>query len=338
LKLENWAQIKDDFTDSLLLGNGSSIALHKHLSYSSLYKQACDNSLLNPKIQSLFDYFHTDNFEVLLRLLLHAKLINKSLDIKESKTSEAYKQIKNTLVKTIADVHPLHQDVSSHLLKMADFMKNFSRVFSLNYDLLVYWSMLTGNDHYGQWFKDGFTGDDGSFDEDYKRLFQPYGEVKGATFVFYPHGSLFIATDLFGNELKVSSTEDKYLINTILSQWGDGNHNDNLIPLFVSEGKSLEKLQRIRRSGYLNRVYENELSNLSESLVVYGWSLDKQDKHILDALAKANLQSIAISIHKGKGDWETKCKENKTKLSKIRTLNKVKLRFFDAESTGCWIY
>jgi hypothetical protein len=342
MHLEKWINIKDDFakddgTCDLLMGNGASIAIHQELSYSSLYKQACESELLNSKIQNLFKYFHTDNFEILLKLLLHAKLINESLKIKEDETAKAYQEIKQALVKTVVSVHPTHDLIKCYLSPMADFMKPFKRVFSLNYDLLVYWAMLTGNDKYGLWFKDGFTQENGSFDLDYQRLFKPYANVKGSTFVFYPHGSLFLATDLFGNEVKVCNSNSSYLIEAILDRWGDGSNKNDRIPLFVSEGSSPEKLMRIKRSSYLNRIYENELSNLEETLVIYGWSFDKQDKHILDSLTKKNLDSIAISVHKGK-EWESKCNEIQQKLKKYKSLKNCKLKFFDAESNDCWIH
>ena len=94
---------------------------------------------------------------------------------------------------------------------MAEFMKRFETVLSLNYDLLVYWAMLKGNDEYGNWFKDGFI-DEGRFDNDYEVLREPLGAER-ATLVFYPHGNLILATDLIGDEVKLSRSGEKYVLD-----------------------------------------------------------------------------------------------------------------------------
>ncbi len=41
----------------------------------------------------------------------------------------------------------------------------------------------------------------------------------------------------------------------------------------------------IRRSHYLTNVYEEVLPAIGESLVVYGWSFDERDQHVLNAIS-----------------------------------------------------
>lgn len=338
-KIHKWEDIKDRFTHNLLLGNGASIAVHGDLSYRSLYEKACKSGVLTKNLQELFKYFHTTNFEVLLRLLLHTKLINQALEVNdEGKTTDAYQEVKNALVTTVIDVHPKYDEVKPFLKPIARFMKSFIRVLCLNYDLLVYWAMLAGNDLYGKWFKDGFINNDGSFNNDYDFLYNPYYGVEGSTLVFYPHGSLFLATDFSGNEVKLYSSDEHYLLETISSQWGKGDQIKDYIPLFVSEGNTKQKLSRIRQSNYLDTVYDSELSMLDESLVIYGWSVGKQDAHILDALAKGTLKEIAISVYKEDDDWKSNCDGVEKTIRKKRNLRDCKIYFFDAESKGCWIY
>ncbi|MDP2932232.1 MAG: DUF4917 family protein [Chloroflexota bacterium] len=337
--LHDWLDIKDVFGHNLLLGNGASIAVHPDLSYKSLYAQACESGALTSNVQELFKTFHTENFEVLLRLLLHAKLINEAFNIDdEGKIGQAYQQVKDALVKTVIDVHPKYDRVNYLLKPIADFMRSFKRVFCLNYDLLVYWAMLVGNDQYGTWFKDAFIEEDGSFKNDYGFLFSPHFTATGATVVFYPHGNLFLATDFFGNEVKLAGSDEERLLEKLLSQWGKGNQIEDYIPLFVSEGNTGEKLHRIRRSNYLDTVYDSELSTLEDSLVIYGWRIDKQDLHILDAIGKGKLAEIAISIYKKENDWQSNCDEVEAKIRKNPGLKQCELVFFDAESEGCWIH
>lgn len=55
-------------------------------------------------------------------------------------------------------MHPEYNLVSDYLPSMYQFLKEFDTVFSLNYDLLVYWTMTYGrlNIKDGHQFKDCF--------------------------------------------------------------------------------------------------------------------------------------------------------------------------------------
>ena len=55
-----------------------------------------------------------------------------------------------------------------------------------------------------------------------------------------------------------------------------------IMPLFVSEGKSKEKLKAIERSNYLSFCYES-LEISEQKLVIFGSSLSDQDSHIANA-------------------------------------------------------
>lgn len=79
-KIFQWSDIKDEFNGgAILLGNGASIAIDDSFAYGSLKEHATDNGLLTDDIQSLFDFFHTDDFELILRIVWQATNVNKSL-------------------------------------------------------------------------------------------------------------------------------------------------------------------------------------------------------------------------------------------------------------------
>lgn len=42
-----WEDIKKDFTDCLLIGNGSSIAIHPSLLYNSLYSESVSRKIIS---------------------------------------------------------------------------------------------------------------------------------------------------------------------------------------------------------------------------------------------------------------------------------------------------
>lgn len=334
-KVFNWRELKDDFTDKLLLGNGASIAVCESFKYKSLYEEACKSGVLDRKSRALFKHFKTTDFEYVLRLLSQTNKINTLLDIKEDYTFEFYKALRDTLIKTITDIHPAYEDVESSLPTIAEFMKQFNTVLSLNYDLLVYWAMLKGNDKYGQWFKDAFV-DDGKFRNEFVSLYEPY-EAEGATLVFYPHGNLIFATEIFGDEVKLTRAgEETYLLDKIISKWRRGNH----IPLFVSEGDTAEKLRAIRRSNYLDTIYDYALEQPSNTLVIYGWAMRDDDTHVLRALIKSRPQKIAISVHEESEDVESYSQRVTYLISgmrrKLQKKHKYEIYFFNAESKGCW--
>jgi hypothetical protein len=333
MQLHNWSDIQNRFKDYILLGNGASIAIDDRLSYHSLYEQVCESGRLSGEITTMFERFETTNFEFIMKLLLQTSRVNKVLKIKDEKTRGFYYEIRDSLISTVRDIHPTYQSVEHLLFRIADFLSNFKTVLSLNYDLLVYWSMLTGNDKFEcQWFKDCYI--EGEFQKDFNWLYNPHPPAKGATLVFYPHGNLFLATDIYGNEEKLSRTEDEFLLETILARWKEKDY----IPLFVSEGNSPEKFRAITRSSYLNTVYDSILSKIRNSLVIYGWSASEQDEHILNAIDHRGITDIAVSVHTTNPDWESYCEKIEDWLAGTRHLKESKVCFFDSQCEGCWIY
>jgi hypothetical protein len=330
--LTNWSEIKQKFSSSILLGNGSSISVDPRFSYTLLYEKVKNYSNLNTELLDLFMQYDTNNFELILRLLLETSQVNKVLRIQDLKTKEYYLELRKALIETIRIIHPDYDEVKFKLSKIATFLSRFNTVVNLNYDLLIYWAMMAFNAINGTWFKDCFVH--GKFEKDFGFMRKPTAGAKGATLVFYPHGSLFLATEPFTGEAKLSSLENKTLLETVLRMW----EQENYIPLFVSEGTSKEKFAAITRNNYLNTVYDDVLPRMSKSLLIYGWSLSEQDDHIINAIARQYVDNIAISVYKGNKNWEEFCDFTEEKIKNKYKLAKCNVYFFDAESPGCWIY
>lgn len=334
MELYKWDTIKNRFKlGTLLLGNGSSIAVDNRLSYKSLYDQVCNSGKLSNEVLGIFKYFNTTNFEFIMKLLLEASQINTVLNINEIKPINYYYELRNALINTVREIHPTYKQVERLLPNISDFLSDFKTVFTLNYDLLVYWAMLVGNEKFKcQWFKDAFVN--GFFEYKYNFLYDRYGSAGGSTLVFYPHGSLFLATDTFNNETKLIRSESKErLLETVLSKWRE----KDIIPLFVSEGTTDKKFQAITRSGYLNSVY-NSMLNDTGPIVIYGWSAGEQDEHIFNSIDHEGVKAIAKSVHVLNTNWETDCEIFKNRISRTRHLADVDVYFFDSASDGCWIY
>ena len=333
MELHNWSDIKNRFKHNILLGNGAGIAIDERLSYRSLYEQVCESGRLNREIIAMFGHFGTTNFEFIMKLLLEASQVNEVLEIDDEKTKDYYYVIRDSLINTIENIHPTYQSVERFLPQIANFLGNFHTVLSLNYDLLVYWAILIGNDNLEcQWFKDCYIN--GKFEKDFGFLYRPLPPAKGATLVFYPHGSLFLATDIYGNEEKLIRSEDEFLLETILARWQEKDY----IPLFVSEGNTTEKFHAITRSDYLNTIYDSILRKINGSLVIYGWSASEQDEHIFDAIDHRGITDIAVSVHTANPDWESHCAMIDDKFARTHNLRGANIYFFDSQCEGCWIY
>lgn len=333
VRVYDWDTMKNRFTNCLLLGNGASIAIDRRFSYKLLYNEVVNCSVLNKELLRLFQHYDTQNFEFILRILLETHRVNEILNVDDNKTWQYYGELKNALIKTIRNIHPKYEEVKTHFGKIGSFMCRFNTILNLNYDLLVYWAILTFNKDNDQWFKDCFVyGEFDPYYEDYLR--KPHGNAKNATLVFYPHGSLFLATEPFGGEVKLRRSDNDYLLDSVLAKW----EKDDSIPLFISEGTSAEKLRAIRRNRYLDKVFDDELGRLHGSLAIYGWSFGDQDEHIIYALSKSGITEIAISVHKKDDNWEDYCDKVRAKILGYPRLKKCELSFFDAQSKGCWIY
>jgi len=333
-ELIDWNKIKSEFNSTLILGNGASIAVNNKFEYSSLLQTARDKDYLTESIENIFQLYETKDFELILRHLSYTTRINKFLNIKEDKTRKSYEALRTALIISIKEIHASYENVSPYISKMFTYLKDFKKVISLNYDLLVYWAMGAGNNELGNWFKDCFLY--GEFQFDWSRFEKPVNGAEGATLVFYPHGSLFLAQNLFEADVKLERDADrKKLLDALVIKWGSGK----FIPLIVCEGESSQKMNAIKRSPYLSNVYYTVLPKIGENIVIYGWSLNKNDDHILKKITDNNIRKIAVSIYcknKDRTDIQVIIEKKTKKLKNF--FPSADICFFNAQSKNCWIY
>ena len=146
MELLDWNDITDDFVDGLIIGNGASIALDERFSYSSILEYALQNDLLSADVQSIYKHLHTSDFELVLRIVWHASHLNEALEIADSKTVDAYYGIRSALIETVRAVHPEHSEVVDRLPNSYAFFEKFETICSLNYDINLYWMMMSSNE------------------------------------------------------------------------------------------------------------------------------------------------------------------------------------------------
>ncbi|MDK9683222.1 DUF4917 family protein [Pseudoalteromonas shioyasakiensis] len=325
-KIYEWSEISDNFQDSLLLGNGASIAIDDSFLYKSLKEHAIEHGLLTPNVCALFKYFKTDDFELVLRLVWQASRVNKALDIIDNKTQKAYEHVRDCLIDAVRSIHPNYSDVEHKFDVIADFMSQFKTVLSLNYDLTLYWvAMYSNRKETGHLFKDAMFYS--VLADDWKKYREPYRE-KTNTLIFYPHGNLLLARNIIDNEFKVEVGAHDDLLTAILNRWT----SESCVPLFVSEGTSNQKVVSISNSHYLSVVYREVFADLGSTLTIYGWGIGEHDVHILRRIRESNITKIAVSVHEHNQGYCNYVYE----LIK-RELGRIEVVFFDSASKRCWV-
>jgi len=329
--IPNWNDIAGEFRRAgLILGNGASIAVSDNFDYPSIFDKAKEERYINDPLERIFNDLQTKDFEFVLRELWHSKGINRALNLDpESKVSEAYNNVKDALINTVCSIHEnvTYDSVKEKLKKASRFLSQFKIIFSLNYDLLVYWAIMIGNDNAPNRFKDCFKY--GVFD--LEKALSP----EGSTLVFYPHGNLVIGRHIEGGDVKIGADGRRRhdLLNTIIDKW----RSENFIPVFVSEGNKEQKKRTIFQSPYLDLIYKYFLKDIGNSIVIYGWSMRPRDDHILEAICKKNPIKFAVSLNTNSPrHTETRERIKNKLISKLG--QQIPIYFFKAQSEGCWIY
>lgn len=320
---------------TLILGNGSSIAVNSSFSYTNLFEKACNDSILNQISKDLFETLATTDFELVMNKLRQAYIINKVLQLDSGDVAlHTYNNIRQSLIKTIKEIHVQYADAAFRIDSIRKFLEKFKTVISLNYDLLVYWAIMASNDRKPYKMKDCFTNHiDGNlgFEYDIEKLRETYGDVSDPTLVFYPHGNLILASNENNDELKIRIRNDTNLFDAIGDKW-----EHNYVPLFVSEGSSEQKLKAIRRSTYLNFIYENVLSHLEPTVIIYGWKLAEQEQHLIKKIFSNNkISNVYISMYL-ESNPEPIDEQERIVSMLNRENGNMNIKFFDAASKNCW--
>jgi hypothetical protein len=282
-KLIPWGEIQGETWKSLLLGNGFSMNVWQGFGYASLFEMAKDENIDTPLDQNsvaLFDRLNSSNFEDVLRVLFHARIVDEQLNFpQKDQIDSLYNGTKNALAAAVNYSHVPHG--FNGLTAINKSLRVFRNVFTTNYDLIPYWAIMQED----LWrFKDLFWGEEGTFD--------PSDTSVNADrcVISYLHGAIHLVELPDGRTKKlaangVESLKDLFNLD-----------HPEYFPLFISEGASDRKLSRIKRNDYLRFSFE-KFQSIEGGLVVIGHSLHKDyDQHLVDALRDGDLTSIAIGV------------------------------------------
>lgn len=320
----------------VLLGNGFSIACRPDIfRYDALFARAEFADLSDP-VRRSFDALETRDFEAVMRGLRTAATLVRVYAAESPAFVERMEEdagtLREILVRAIADSHPEQpfEIAEEEYILARRFLQHFARIYSLSYDLLLYWTAMQDLEPEMN-FDDGFrTPDDGP--DEYVTWEVEKTDQQNA---FYLHGALHLFDA--GHEIKKFTW-----INTgirLVDQIRAALKAD-LFPLIVSEGESREKLARINHSNYLARGYRS-FSKLGGALYTFGVAFSDNDDHILDLIRKnRSLRKLFVSVYADPDDGENqRMMEKITQMNEQRTAggrSELMVRFFDAESARVW--
>jgi len=291
-----WSNLAKNFIGAdLLLGNGFSRSItDDRFHYDSLFEKFLAKCSLENK--RIFKGFGTSNFEFILEKLLNAIFVNRIFRVdayRIKEIEEATQCLKDGLIETIQDIHPLAGDIDKKTLERIGIQLNsFNDIFTLNYDLFLYRITLILNDKHHQGENVGQYSD--YFWDNYDEQFLYFGsseEFKGYKHPYYLHGALFLFKEAsYDLKLKRKTDSPTELVKLVRDAIQGGR-----MPLFVSEGTPQDKRETIKQSHYLEFALK-KLAEAERRLVIFGASLSDPDQHIIDALNK-NDRDLAVSIH-----------------------------------------
>lgn len=277
--MTNLISFNEAITDSeiyskrhLILGNGFSIGYFPNIfHYSSLYDKANFSNI--SEVEKVFEVINSKDFEAVIKALNDtAKIIpiyvpNTQKNVQ--KIEKHAEDIKGLLIKTISDNHPKHpseiQESQYHSCKkfFNYFLEesNTGQVYTLNYDLLLYWVLMHSNlftniETIKLNKNDGFGNVEDEFDNSYV-VWQGQANKAGQQRVHYLHGALHLFDS--GDKLK------KYT-------W--------------------------RRSGIslIKQICQSLESN-EFPFFIYGHSLAENDDHILNKISKGKFPKLYIGLY-----------------------------------------
>ena len=344
LKLIDFGEVYDEIATHkrphLLLGNGFSIAVKPDIfSYSSLYENADFSK--SPEIQHIFDELNTKDFEKVIQHLVVTEMVARIYDpgnnVLHSKLRDHAHIVKESLVSTIAKHHPErpYALTDDQYASCRSFLFQFGHKFTLNYDVLLYWSLMHEDvDDLNLSPDDGFRNPD-----EYDPMYVTWQKGNSAT-VNYLHGALHLfdkGTDIIKYTWSKTAVPLVDQIRSALDQ--------ERYPLFVAEGSSDSKWHKIMHNAYLHKAYrsfESCTGPKDNTLLVFGHSLAPNDDHILKCISKGRMRKIAVGVFGAASDDEINEIESRAKTiqAERRRLQgdafPLDVLFFDTRTARVW--
>lgn len=311
--------IEENSSDSkvLLLGNGFSIAQTEGdfnydnlLNKSNIDKHVC--------IHNAFKVFGTVDFEEIIESLERAGKVACAYG-KKNEYSEDADTVREELLQAIQDVHPdnFHSIPGSEVQSCVSFLKEFNSIFTLNYDLLLYWVSLAS----GQ-FADGFGLGDRIGNE-----IGPFKENADCN-IYNIHGGLHLFSDEKGEVYKKCADSSGNLLPSITKTIREEKRRS----LYVAEGTSQEKLRKIYSVPYLTHCYKQFKKTIeNNTLFIFGHSINEKDQHIYDAIGESGVKVLYYCMF----DSENLSESQGEQISLLEEKG-ISIKYIDANKMDVW--
>jgi hypothetical protein len=300
----------------LLIGNGFSA---QYFSYKDLLEKsdlAADSSA-----RRLFDILGTFDFEAVVRALEAAVSVAQAYghDTHADKLLADAQMVRQALVNAVNATHPEHrEELRTKYASSAAFLAHFSNVFTLNYDLLLYWVNL----------EKGFLTDGFGLGKRRGNFHGPFDTTARCS-LYNLHGGLHLFDNGAGEIMKATNVG-----SGIIATITDIIVNDKRFPVYVAEGTSPQKMRKINSVAYLRHCYETLRQN-SETIFVYGHSANENDAHIYNAIFRSKAKHLYFGVHRPD---DTKVNTLDGSLAKYQrtAASKVEYTFFCSQSAKVW--
>lgn len=322
----------------LLLGNGFSIACRPDIfRYDKLFEQA-DFSALGDSAKSVFSVLRTTDFERVIKALRDSATIAGLYGVTSAQADAMRSDadaLKELLVQTIARSHPaLPGEVrDEEYAACQHFLDNFNTTYTFNYDLLLYWTHMHRENRTDIRSDDGFRTSQGDIESgiasDYVVWESSQSHDQNMWFL---HGALHVFDS--GTEIQ------KYTWNRtgvrLIEQVREALSRD-FFPLFVAEGSSKEKLERIRHSDYLAKAYRS-FQEIQHCLFVYGHSLAANDEHYLRLIERGKVSHLFVGLYGDPASITNRQIVERAEAMRLARGKRRELRVdvYDSESARVW--
>jgi len=327
----------------LILGNGFSIGCFPEIfNYPSLFNQINFDQIL--QLREAFRVLGTYDFEVVIKALENSRNIlpiymRDPIIIKE--IDSHINRLKEVLIQTISKNHPaLPSEITENQYQKCQVFLNYflsgseksGHIYTLNYDLLLYWVLMHNNLIISK--NDGFGNIEDELDASHV-VWQGLTNSVGMQRIHFLHGAMHLFDA--GYELKKYSWRRKGI--SLIEQIRQSIAK-NEFPLFVSEGTYQQKMNKIKHHDYLSHSYRSLMANCKTKscFFIYGHSLADNDEHILKRLGKGCFPKLYVSIYDDHNSENNRLIMNRAnKLCLLRN-NKCPLTvsFYDAKSANVW--
>jgi len=323
---------------AVLLGNGFSIDWNAGtFDYHSLFEEAVLDGLAADKAD-LFNTLGTYDFERVVEFLKTAANLADLYGARDAVLADNLRSdanvVRNGLADVIAARHPARPAsiTDAEAESARKFLGAFDTIFTINYDLLLFWVINRIDTKHQPPRADGFQWPTVDGPYNYLVFKRRVANDRGA--VFWLHGGLHLFVD--DEKLYKLSYSSTPLIPQIRENLVAGQY-----PLVVTEGSSEEKRARIERSSYLTYA-NNRFRDLNGCLFVHGMSLSDNDDHLREALSdkESAVELIYVSIHGNKfTSPNRKLVSRAEDIAEIRGANggrNLEVRFYQSESARVW--